>query len=120
MIPARYYGSAGILKIRIMETKPHNPDYKLVSVKMQNKDFVLGISNDGQNEGLEVYHYKEGANHFYYSRRYRYIEVPMIYLELYLNLKSQIADVPAGHNRELTVEEYREIAYKRLTKSYAQ
>lgn len=95
---------AGVLK-----GTPHNPNYKLVSVRIQNKKFVYGETNNGENEGLEVYHYKEGADHFYYSRRYSYIQVPIVYLMLYRKLKDQMHTVKPGCKLILTNEQYRAI-----------
>jgi len=91
-----------------MKSAPHNPNYKLISVTIDNKELVYGETNDGQNKGLEVYFPK-------YSRRFEYnIKLPQKYIELWWNLESQIKNCLPGHKIELTNDEYRAIAVSRL------
>jgi len=85
-----------------MRTEKHNPDYKLVGKRVLNPqgkavELVYGISNDGTNEGLEVYHYNDNGGH--YSRRYINHEYPNKYRADFVALRQFVRDgkVPDGH-----------------------
>lgn len=82
----------------IKQTK-HNPDYKLVNVYIGRKELVYGISNDGKNEGLEVYFYRDFIEGHYRSSRYLQINVPPKYRTDYVNLRSFVREglVKDGH-----------------------
>lgn len=88
----------------------HNPDYKLISVTINNKEFVYGESNTGENPGLEIYFYKEGTDHFYYSRRYPANKIPGIYSMLYRHLKALKKYCATGNKLSLDRIEYHDIA----------
>ena len=74
----------------------HNPSYKLVetTVFLNGKfiTFVYGETNEGGNEGLEIYFKKEKEGHFYNSRRYLEESVPKKYLNYYEFLKQFVID----------------------------
>ena len=91
-----------------MEHKKHNLDYKLVGViqDMYNRsiELVYGESNEGLNQGLEVYFYKPKSDHFYTSRRFKEGKVPGKYMPDYNLLKGYVIrnEVLPGH--KLTLE----------------
>ena len=82
-------------------TEPHNPDYKLIGKTIGTKngytELVYGISNNGDNAGLEVYFYRDGADHFYHSRRWPCGKIPPKYQDEVLWLMSFINECPEGH-----------------------
>ena len=73
--------------------KKHNPDYKLVSKIINNIEYVYGISNSGENEGLEVYY----GN---YSRRF--LKIPKKHQDIFQELKRYSNKVNPGHKLDLT------------------
>lgn len=90
-----------------MQQLKHNPDYKLIGVRINNKEFVYGETNNGNNKGLEVFYYKGDAIHFYYSRRFSNSRlIPMSYDILYKNLESLINAVLPGHKLTLVNNDY--------------
>lgn len=93
--------------MNIYEQLPHNPQYKLVEVEIDNKTLVYGETNEGKNQGLEVYYYKANAEHFYTSKRYEANKVPQIYNELYLKLQKVSKKCKAGHKITLSIQEYK-------------
>ena len=83
-----------------MKTHPHNPDYKLISVLINGKEFVYGETNTGENKGLEVHYLNDGqiSKGHYYSRRYTDTrKLPMVYNELYYWLQSIVKYCKPGH-----------------------
>jgi hypothetical protein len=79
-----------------MENKAHNPNYKLVETNVFLNDvfvdLVYGETNEGFNEGLEVYFKKERNEHHYKSFRYLEGSVPKKYLSYYEFLKQYVID----------------------------
>jgi len=89
-----------------MRMEPHNPDYRLVGVKNGSLEYVYGIRNDGENEGLEVYYYDDYTTWEHYrSRRWTVDRIPEKYLTWFRILQRKAAMVPAGHRLTLTVDE---------------
>lgn len=89
-----------------MKQQKHNPDYKLVSKTTTYPDgskleLVYGIGNDGQNEGLEVYHIKPDGS--YYSRRYINHSYPTKYRTYFVELRGYVRNgiVKNGHKLSL-------------------
>jgi hypothetical protein len=80
--------------------KPHNPQYKLIETTVFDGykflTLVWGISNTGDNEGLEIYFKKEKDGHFYSSRRYLVNEIPNKYKRYYESLSSRRSLVNDG------------------------
>lgn len=89
-----------------MKHEAHNPDYKLIETTVFNGkifiDLVWGISNDGQNEGLEAYYKRKKDGHFHKSYRWLADEVPPKYKGYYESLSSRRNLVKDGH--KLTIE----------------
>lgn len=86
----------------IQET--HNPHCRLISVTINNKEFVYGEENiTGSNPGLEVYHPK-------YSRRYKPNTVPVIYQILFRKLKKMTAACRPGHKLTLSIDEFKQLS----------
>lgn len=90
-----------------MIQSPHNPDYKLIGnvIKQGNRkiEFVYGISNSGNNEGMEVYFYRKHThNHFYTSRRYTENNLPKAYTSIFHELKTYLPQVKEGHKLTLS------------------
>jgi hypothetical protein len=82
----------------------HNPDFKLIEKMVYDGNgkyinLVYGISNEGNNEGLEAYYYRSNnkAEHFYRSYRWVTNDIPTKYKENFETLKSHIEEVPEGH-----------------------
>jgi len=92
---------------------PHNPDYKLVSISQATKtgwiELVYGITNTGENEGLEVYHHKPNELHHYQSFRYPGADVPAKYRSMFVTLRKHAreGDVKDGYKLNLGVNEGR-------------
>lgn len=95
-----------------MEIKPHNPHMILVQqsyfprvysnwkTAARRIDLVYGIENNGGNEGLEVYFFKnDGDTHHYYSRRFvsALCNIPAQYLDKFNRLKEIAPGIPVGH-----------------------
>lgn len=92
-----------------MDTKfKHNPSYKLVETTVFLNDkfitFVYGETNEGHNEGLELYFKKEKEGHFYNSRRYLEENVPKKYLNYYNFLKQFVIDNEVEEGCKMVVE----------------
>lgn len=83
-----------------MKTETHNPHYKLVStykiIEGKSLNLVYGVSNEGENEGLEVYFLDDTGN-FYRSYRYTPENLPKKYLNYFNSLKAYVKEVPSGH-----------------------
>jgi hypothetical protein len=102
------------IKFKIMNLQPHNPNYKLVGVIINNKEFVFGVDNNGNNEGLEVYYKKSNdpAQHFYYSRRFTGPRnIPMVYNELFIKLKKMVAECLPGYKLTLELTDFKNISF---------
>lgn len=92
-----------------MEYKPHNAAYKLIgktifthSPKTHHIEFVYGINNEGENEGLEIFFYKEGLHRgHYYSKRYLTNQIPGKYIRIFSELQSHLPGVKAGYKLTL-------------------
>lgn len=94
-----------------MELQKHNPDYKLISVFINGKEFVYGETNTGDNLGLEIYYQRGNSDKgHYYSRRYPADKILGIYSFLYRHLKALIPYCPEGHKLSLNRAEYHDIA----------
>jgi hypothetical protein len=85
------------------EVKPHNPYCKLIGQDYETKDgyveLVYGENNDGTNQGLEAYFYKNPRvtiGH-HYSRRWPLDKVPTKYQDALLQLRLWTVHCPAGH-----------------------
>lgn len=87
-----------------MKTNKHNPNYKLVglrhTVEGKKLELVYGISNEGENEGLEVYFLNEDGGHY---RSYRYLtnRIPDKYRGYFNSMRELSKQVPAGHKHTL-------------------
>lgn len=93
-----------------MKQSPHNPDYRLISVTLNNKEFVYAEQNyTGGNPGLEIYYYAPEADHFHYSRRFKPNTVPAIYQLLFRKLKQCTSMCRPGHKLELSLSGYQSI-----------
>jgi hypothetical protein len=94
-----------------MIQQKHNPGYKLIEIDINNKKFVYGETNSGENKGLEVYYFKSQFHtDFHYSRRYNNERLmPMIYNELYIKLKSIINNCLPGCKVYLSTLEFKNI-----------
>jgi hypothetical protein len=89
------------MNIEIIENTKHNPDYKLVSIDFREQDkfieVVYGISNKGDNEGLEAY-YKKGKNeHHYKSYRWLSNAMPKKWENTFEFLRQFRNEVENGH-----------------------
>lgn len=85
-----------------MKQQKHNPAYQLVSKTINYPDgskieLVYGIANNGENEGLEVYHIKPDGSH--YSRRYVNNSYPAKYRFDFVQLRRYVrqGEVKQGH-----------------------
>jgi hypothetical protein len=95
-----------------MNMQKHNPDYKLISVTINNLEFVYGETNTGDNPGLEIYYFNDNthaAGH-YYSRRYTANKIPGIYSFLYRRLKALTPYCATGNRLTMDALEYHDIA----------
>lgn len=96
-------------KAPVYKVEKHNPYCKLVGVTINNREFVYGITNEGTNPGLEVYYKQPGEIHHYYSKRFAYPDIPMIYNELYFKLKGLADNCKPGHKLTLTLNQYQNL-----------
>jgi hypothetical protein len=76
---------------------PHNPDYVLVSTRIDSNEVVYGISNTSENEGMELYFYKKGLNHCHYSKRYVSANIPNKHKACCHELTAQAINVKPGN-----------------------
>lgn len=85
-----------------MKHTKHNPGYRLVSktITAGNKliELVYGVTNDGANEGIEVYFISQNLD-IKYSRRYSEETLPVKYKNIFTELRAQVinGNVSAGH-----------------------
>ena len=93
-----------------MKLQKHNPDYKLIGITIQDKEFVYGETYNGQNAGLEVYYLNGDPKYgHYYSRRFAGRKMPMRYDILAMYLAKLLPYCPAGHKLTLEGTEYQEL-----------
>ena len=102
-------GIIDLHKPTVYKSVKHNPDYKLIGVTINNREFVYGISNEGTNPGLEVYYKNPGETHHYYSKRFGAFDIPQIYFVLYLKLKALADQCQPGHKITLSLTEYQNL-----------
>ena len=92
-----------------MKQQPHNPDYKLIETNIFNGtsflDLVYGISNEGENEGLEVYYKKENEGHFHKSRHWLTNDVPNMYKKYFDALKELRHKVENGNKAVININD---------------
>jgi hypothetical protein len=84
----------------------HNPDYKLVSKDLHEPnrliELVYGISNEGENEGLEAYYFKKDKSQGHYrSFRWDADSIPSIYEGHFEQLKQYAPETPEGHKNHI-------------------
>lgn len=91
-----------------MENIKHNPSYKLVETTVFLNDrfvtLVYGETNEGENEGLEVYYKKEINGHHYRSYRYNDSFIPRMYLRYYEFLRQFVWDNEVNDGCKIIVE----------------
>lgn len=88
-----------------MKIEKHNPYYKLVSAHIDDGqkhiELVYGISNEGKNEGMEAYYYRD--NEIGHYRSYRWLDgnIPQKFNEWYIALRENVKHCPNGHKLEI-------------------
>ena len=93
-------------RYEVKSQEKHNPYYKLVSkLSFNNKgkaiELVYGVTNEGINEGLEVYFYNDFGG--FHSRRYTNNDYPAKYRTEFVMLRQLVRDglVKDGHKAKV-------------------
>lgn len=91
-----------------MKQEKHNPTHKLVSTIQPTKngyvELVYGVTNEGENEGLEVYHFKANELQQHQSFNYPGHTYPAKYRTMFVKLREYVRNGTCKPGHKLEIE----------------